>query len=468
MTLEHELQQRFGFDSFRPGQKALIQAVLDGVDALGILPTGSGKTLCYQLPAALMPGLFVIVSPLLALMDDQVARLQQAGDKRAVALTSRLDPQAFAAVRDHLPAYHFLFAAPETLLRSDVQAALAQQQIACLVIDEAHCISQWGPDFRPAYLQLGSLKQRLHPRCTLALTATAPGRVQQDIITKLQLTRPKQVITNVDRPNIYMGVEETASAAAKTTRALALIQAIQGAAVVYFDSKAQSEAFAQQLQQAGVNAAYYHAGLPQDQRTLRQAQFLAGQLRVMCATSAFGMGVDKADIRLVIYMHVPESLEAYAQGIGRAGRDGSPSASVVLVAPGDMSRAAAFASSLPDAAMITTVFAHPDAYESFDDPQVALVLAYVHAGFAQKRVQAELARRLAEKQIAANAVRDFLAAACHRQYFLTYFDAPINPHDDHCCGPITQPVLESLAPSVVTNREAQSWQQVFAQIFNEV
>ncbi len=332
--LETLLEQHFGFTSFRPGQKELVQAVLDGRDALGILPTGSGKTLCYQLPALVLDGLCVVVEPLLALMDDQVARLQNAGQKQVVTLSSRLTPPDFQWLLHHLNQAKFLFVAPETLMRPDVLNALAALSINCFVIDEAHCIAQWGPDFRPAYLRLGEAIKRLHPRSCLALTATAPKRVQDAIVSELQLQAPEMVIASVDRPNIFLGVNQVANPAEKQVSGIELIQAVNAATIVYFDTKAQAETWAKALQQKGVAADFYHAGLPSQQRELIQRRFMAGELQVICATSAFGMGIDKADVRLVMYTYAPESLEAYSQGIGRAGRDGENSASVVLLAPG--------------------------------------------------------------------------------------------------------------------------------------
>ncbi|MFD1486258.1 RecQ family ATP-dependent DNA helicase [Lacticaseibacillus baoqingensis] len=468
-ALEALLQEHFGFITFRPGQKQLAAAVLAGEDALGILPTGSGKTLCYQLPATQLSGLMVIVEPLLALMDDQVARLQARGQKRAVALSSRLTPPAFHQVLASLARYRFLFVAPETLMRQDVLHQLQQVTISCLVIDEAHCISQWGPDFRPAYLQLGQARAALKPRCTLALTATAPKRVRADIIAQLGLQDPQQVVSDVDRPNVYLGVEQIADPAAKQARAKALVQAVQAATIVYFDSKAQAEAYAEMFTQAGIAAAYYHAGLLPQARELIQRQFMHDQLQVICATSAFGMGIDKPDIRLVVYTYVPESLAAYSQGIGRAGRDGQPSISVVLVAPGDMQRAAQFAQALPDNDLIQTVYADPEAYQDFDDPQVQLLVAYHHAGFAQATVVAQLAARRQDKQAHQQAMAQFLTAkGCRRQVWLQYFDSPIKPHTAYCCGVVTPEILAQIPHKPINSAKAQDWRQVFAQLFNQV
>ena len=467
--LDTLLEQHFGFNSFRPGQKALVQAVLEGRDALGILPTGSGKTLCYQLPALVLDGLCVVVEPLLALMDDQVARLQNAGQKQVVTLSSRLTPPDFHWLLTHLNHAKFLFVAPETLMRPDVLDQLARIQISCFVIDEAHCIAQWGPDFRPAYLRLGEAIERLHPRSSLALTATAPKRVQEEIVSQLRLQEPELVVASVNRPNIFLGVNQVADPKAKESVGIQLIQQVNAATIVYFDSKLQAETWAKALQQQDVAADFYHAGLPTQQRELIQRRFMAGELRVICATSAFGMGIDKADVRLVMYTYAPESLEAYSQGIGRAGRDGQNSASVVLLAPGDLSRQAQFAQSLPDPQLIKTIYAHPDAYTDFDDPQIALLQAYVQSGFSQAQVQQLLAQRAAEKLTSAQAVATYLTSSgCKRALWLRYFDAPITKHHEQCCGELSAPQIAALASSDLKPTTNLGWQAAFARLFNEV
>ncbi|WP_179395367.1 RecQ family ATP-dependent DNA helicase [Lacticaseibacillus absianus] len=465
--LEQELKVRFGFDHFRPGQAPLIQAALAGQDALGVLPTGSGKTLCYQLPGVLMTGLVVVVEPLLALMEDQVARLQASGEKRAVALSSRLTPGDAEVVMAGLAATRFLFVAPETLMKPATLNRLAQLPISLLVIDEAHCISQWGPDFRPAYLQLGQARQKLRPQATMALTATAPARVQADITTGLGLQAPVRIIASVDRPNIYLGVALVDSTAAKTARLDELIGAVDGPKIVYFDRKAEAEATSAHLRARGCTAAYYHAGLSSGQRDLIQRQFMADQLEVVCATSAFGMGIDKPDVRLVVYTHLPESLEAYTQGIGRAGRDGLPSASLLLLAPGDYQRAQQFAQTLPEPTLIQTVYQHPEAYVDMDDPQISLVEAYIKAGFTEAQTLAQLQARLGEKQGSFAAMAAFLnAQPCHRAALLAHFDSPAVAHHETCCGPLTPAVLAQLAPGGLRpQRPDTDWRAIFHTIF---
>ncbi|WP_125703288.1 RecQ family ATP-dependent DNA helicase [Lacticaseibacillus daqingensis] len=465
--LDEALTAHFGFTAFRPGQRPLIAAVMAGRDALGVLPTGSGKTLCYQLPGRLLPGTVLVVEPLLALMEDQVARLQASGEKRVVALSSRLDAADMAQVLAQLASYRFVFVAPETLMKPAVLQRLAHVPLSLFVVDEAHCISQWGPDFRPAYLQLGAAIQQLNPRSVLALTATAPAAVQRDITQGLGLRDPLMQIASVDRPNVFLGVETVGSAHAKDARLDALVQAVAGPVIVYFDRKATAEATSARLQAQGVAAAYYHADLTAAQRDLIQRQFMVAQLRVICATSAFGMGIDKPDVRLVVYTHVPESLEAYTQGIGRAGRDGQFSASLLLMGPGDYQRAAQFAQALPDAQLIQTVFKHPEAYVTLDDPQVMLVEAYIKAGFSQAQVLTQLRARRGDKQRGLDAMGTFLQApTCHRAALLAHFDAPPVAHHERCCGALTPAVLAQLAPGTSPQAAAPTtWRAIFQRIF---
>ena len=465
--LKSYLNTQFGFSDFRPGQAEIIRAVLNGEDVLGVLPTGSGKTLCYQLPGRMLDGLVVVVEPLLALMEDQVARLQASGEKRVVSLSSRLLPADFNQVLNHLASEKFVFLAPETLGRPDVLAQLRRLDVSLFVVDEAHCISQWGPDFRPAYLQLGQFRRALQPGATLALTATAPLKVQQDIIQGLNLTQPKRLITSVDRPNLFMGFETVEGPKQKQARAVAVVQQVQGPKILYFDRKKEAERYAQLLQAQGIAAAFYHAGLATLERDRIQRQFMANQLAVICATSAFGMGIDKPDVRLVLYLHLPESLEAYSQGIGRAGRDGQKSATQVLLEPNDLNRAGQFAASLPDQQLIETIFKHPSAYTDFDDPQVALIEAYIQAGFTQAQVEAQLTSRRGEKQKSFEAIAALATTSgCKRTTLLRHFDSTGAAHTDFCCGALTAAVVAQLAPgAAVKPRQSQDWQQFFGRIF---
>ncbi|GAF39127.1 ATP-dependent DNA helicase RecQ [Agrilactobacillus composti DSM 18527 = JCM 14202] len=328
--IETVLKSKFGYDHFRPGQAQIIQGVLDQQNVLGILPTGSGKSLCYQLPTYIQGGLTVVVSPLISLMQDQVIQLNLQGEKRVISLNSTLNMVEQQAILSNLSHYLFLLIAPETLGRRDVLTRLQQIGVQLLVIDEAHCISQWGVDFRPSYLQLGTIRAKLRPKSTLMLTATATQRVQQDILEKLGVSATTQKVTfSVDRPNIFLDVLQCPDDQAKVAQLKELLPHLALPGIIYFGSRKKAQAMAQIIQQdLGISAAYYHGALATKDRYLIQQRFMAHQLQVICATNAFGMGINKKDIRFVIHYHLPTNFESYLQEIGRAGRDGQQSIAI--------------------------------------------------------------------------------------------------------------------------------------------
>ena len=353
------------------------------------------------------------------------------------------------------------------LQRTDVMSALKQLDLGLLVIDEAHCISQWGPDFRPAYLQLGRVRAQLHVDAVLALTATAPNQVRSDILKQLAMQNPNTIADSVDRPNIFLGVEMCQNEQEKHQRLDQLLQANVGPTIIYCATRAAAENLATVLKNAGLKAAFYHAGLDSHQRDLIQRQFQFDQLQVICATSAFGMGIDKANVRLVVHLYVPESLEAYYQAIGRAGRDGAASLAAMIVTQDDLNRSRGLAGMLPDQTMIQTVFAHPDIYRDFDDPQINLIEAYIAAGFSLAQTQQQLQHRLAEKQTSFMAMAAFVnESGCRRAWLLKHFDSPSISHHAFCCGPVTAEVLEKLETANVSAQlPPKHWQAVFRQIF---
>lgn len=334
--LKEALQQYFGYDSFRPGQLATLHSILANQDTLAILPTGAGKTLLYQLPGCLLAGTVVVVSPLISLMQDQENRLRLRGEKRVVVLSSLLTKNERQDVINHLATFHYIFLSPEMLNTQSVITGLKTVHIALFVIDEAHCVSQWGPDFRPEYLLLGNaIKQLGHPT-TLMLTATASQRVADDICYKLQLTKVQRVVRSVNRPNIFLAVELCESIQDKRQRLLKFIQRLGPSGVIYFSSRRIASELAQWLSEnSGLSVAAYHAGISAVDRYRIQQQFMQGKIDLICATSAFGMGIDKDDIRYVLHYHMPPALTSYVQEIGRAGRDGKQAAAVLFYAPGD-------------------------------------------------------------------------------------------------------------------------------------
>ncbi|RLQ95061.1 RecQ family ATP-dependent DNA helicase [Falsibacillus albus] len=336
MILEQVLHKYFGYSSFRTGQKEIIQTVLAGKDTIAMLPTGTGKSLCYQLPGYLLKGSVLIISPLLSLMQDQVEQLKANGEKRVVGLNSFLTFDEKKHVLSTLKKYKFIYASPERLANPALMNKLKNMDISLFVIDEAHCISQWGHDFRPDYSGLGKVRMELGCPATMALTATATESVRKDIASSLKLKDAEEWIFSVDRKNIGIYVKELQSHQEKFDELLYLVKNLQGDGIIYFSSKKMAEEVSDWLGSCGIrNVAAYHGGMDQEQRILIQQQFLYGQLNIICATSAFGMGINKDNIRYVIHFHMPSRLESYIQEIGRAGRDGNPSAAIYLSAPHD-------------------------------------------------------------------------------------------------------------------------------------
>lgn len=432
------LQQRFHFEDFKPGQAEIINAVLHHRDALGVLPTGTGKSLCYQLPGMLMPGLTIIVSPLLSLMNDQVQQLQMLHENRVTTLNSLLSFGEKQTVLHHLSAYRFLFLAPETLTQPEVLHFLKKVHVSLFVIDEAHCISQWGPDFRPDYLVLGKIKQQLQPDVTLALTATATPLVQKDIIQQLQLHDPLQQVTTVDRPNIYLATVQVQDEAAKQQQILAMVQHCQNPGIIYFSSRQKAEEMADWLQQhAHLRTAYYHGDLNSNERFLVQEQFRNGNLDIICATSAFGMGINQPNIRFVIHYHMPSDLESYWQEIGRAGRDGKQSIAVLFYTTNDIQlQKTLINNELPREATIKLFYQDPQRFAKINTPEFALLKRYYQQQMPQAMVTQLLAHRRHEKEVSLQQMITFVTGDfCKRAFLLNYFGSQQHVvHDDKCCN----------------------------------
>lgn len=318
------LQSVFGYESFREPQDAIIQTVIDGGDALVLMPTGGGKSLCYQLPALARDGCGIVISPLIALMQDQVSAMRQLG-VRASYLNSTLDPAAARTVERELLSgeLDLLYIAPERLTQERCLSLLEQASIALFAIDEAHCVSQWGHDFRADYLQLSLLHERFPTIPRIALTATADERTRAEIILRLNLEDARQFIAGFDRPNIRYRIALKTNPRAQLLRFLQDEHA-QHAGIVYCLSRKKTEEVAHWLQTQGFNALPYHAGLPSTLRAHHQARFLREDSVIVVATIAFGMGIDKPDVRFVAHLDMPKTVESYYQETGRAGRDGEP------------------------------------------------------------------------------------------------------------------------------------------------
>ncbi|MBS0183638.1 MAG: ATP-dependent DNA helicase RecQ [Nitrospira sp.] len=331
-NLTRQLNDRFGFTTFRPGQEDVIRAVLAGRDAMAVMPTGQGKSLCYQLPATLLPGLTLVISPLIALMQDQVTAMRQR--KIAVAaFHSGLSGLEKSRVMQDLQQrqVQLLYLAPERMQHEEFLKLLRSLWVSLLVVDEAHCISQWGHDFRPDYLKIGRLRLELtNPPC-LALTATATARVQTDLCQRLLLRDPFRLVAGFRRTNLALSVHHCQTLREKLGIVERLVcRTEKGTILVYCATRRTVEEVAAWLGQSHSSVGYYHAGLSDEDRRLVHDDFRRGTLRILVATNAFGMGIDKPDVRLVLHFDIPGSMEAYYQEAGRAGRDGQPAACVLL------------------------------------------------------------------------------------------------------------------------------------------
>lgn len=468
---EKTLKRVFGYDSFRPGQREVIDAVADGQDVLAIMPTGAGKSLTFQLPSYIKnDGLTIIVSPLLSLIEDQMLHIRERGERGVARLTSMETLEEKQEILNHLKRYRFLYLSPEQLAVPHVTRALACTKIQMLVVDEAHCISQWGHEFRPEYARLGELRKQLgSPQC-MAVTATAPETVKRDIVEKLALFSPAQFVHSANRPEIRLIVERLGSED-KMRRLSELVHDVPKPAVIYTATRREAEALALHLD----DALFYHGGMSTEDRRLVQSQFLRDEVAIMVCTSAFGMGVNKDNVRSVIHYQIPATLEAYMQEIGRAGRDGEPAFAVLLYAEGD-ERIQQFLidQQYPKDKDIRLAYFERDNGTSLaqlprllrlneEDPVWGLLNQMLAERTLAEAVDWVKDRKRARYRQLGQMMDYALIKTCRRDYLLNYFSEQPVKQSDCCdiCGEIVFPPSEQLVSKNVTD-----WKHRLARIFS--
>ena len=339
MNLYQTLKHYFGYDTLRTGQQELMEGILKGKDVLGIMPTGAGKSLCYQVPALMLSGITIVISPLISLMSDQVKALNQAGVHAAYINSSLTENQIRAALLYAAQGkYKIIYVAPERLNTMRFLDFACQADISMVTVDEAHCISQWGQDFRPSYLEIADFLARLPGRPVVsAFTATATERVKQDIMGSLGLQNPVTVVTGFDRPNLFFRVVKRKGGKETDNSILNYVKRHEdGSGIIYCATKKNVDNVCELLLQHGISAGKYHAGLSLEERKESQDDFTYDRIRVMVATNAFGMGIDKSNVRYVLHYNMPQSLEYYYQEAGRAGRDGEEAECVLFFSKQDI------------------------------------------------------------------------------------------------------------------------------------
>lgn len=475
LELERFLQQNFGYEAFKLGQKETITSLLEHKDTLAILPTGTGKSLCYQFIGQYLNKPVLIVSPLISLMQDQVEQLRYQGQKATVALNSSLSYSEKRFVLNNLTQFKYIYISPEMLSSNEVLGRLQALDLGLFVVDEAHCISKWGPDFRPDYLNLGRIRHFLGDPLTLALTATATENVAQDIIKELDVKQTELIRYPVDRPNIFLAVEKFTDQAQKDEYLFSIMQKLHGAGIIYFSSKKQAEKIKQQLIAQKISTAVYHADLSLTERFLVQQQFLTGQLDVICATSAFGMGINKADVRYVIHYHMPNDLEDYVQEIGRCSRDGALGVALLLYEPQDLKRQEfIIQKSLPDRQQINYFAKQKALLENFSGEELELLKRLFANGYSATQILELVQIRQKKRTKALFKLLEYIETKeCRRQFIATYFKDQAPKHRiKNCCDrdePFDFSQLKSKNHKILKKESLKTsdYQKILAKLFKD-
>lgn len=468
--MEKVLQQYFHYSSFRPGQKEVIASIARGEDVIGLFPTSMGKSLCYEILPYLLSGRVLIISPLISLMEDQVRRIKQRGEKRVVALTSQLTQAERQLVKSQLSQYRYIFCSPEILMKSEFATALQSLTYNAITLDEAHCISQWGYDFRPEYLQVGQWIQQLLKRPPiLALTATAHHETVEELRYWLKMKEPKIFRGEMNRPNLYYDIRKVTSPFEILTQ---YVEQVSGDGIVYVRTRKKAEAYAEYFIQRGIAAASYHGGMDRQDRSLIQQQFLRGELDWIFATSAFGMGIDKPDIRHVIHESIPLSFEQYVQEVGRSGRDGQNARCLLLYKEADLEEAQLFSNNY---LLTNELFEEYNRYRSAcKSEEEVMKLLRIEPSFLEiikfyethysKEERAQLIRKNADnKKRQLELIFHWLTSeVCYRNALLTYFHSE-GVSQERCCSNCHE--IEEHFEDTAVKVSNSSWEERLQQMF---
>ncbi|TPR17496.1 RecQ family ATP-dependent DNA helicase [Apilactobacillus timberlakei] len=473
--LRQKLKKWFGFDDFRPGQFEVLSSLSQGENTFGMLPTGTGKTLIYQFFGRMINQPVVIISPLISLMQDQVDRMRYLGSKKTVAITSGLNFVEKKRILNNLNKYNYIYISPEMISQIDVLKNFNKLDIGLFVIDEAHCIIQWGTDFRPEYLNLHRIIQSLNNPQVLMLTATASKTVRSEIVHKLGLHNVKYIVKSTNRSNIMLSVKYCDDTNDKNNKLLSLVNKLCSPGIIYFSSKKMANMATIFLRQkAHLKVEAYHSDLNNENRYRIQHQFMNDQIDVICATSAFGMGIDKSNIRYVIHYHMPSNIESYVQEMGRAGRDMKESISVILYQKNDeMLQYNLLMDNIPDDDIISFYYRNYKKIHN-DDEQTKLLKYYYDNDYSEEKVISIFkARRLDQKNSLAEMLSYVLNNHCRRKKLLSHFDEKFSAHNEYCCdGDHTK--LNLYAANLIrsniktNNKHNYDWNSIINSLFNKM